>query len=352
MDEQSASDALSLGLQYHFPLMDSHTGIRDDTNCSAGLPPNTDERSIPYSQITSLGTLGGVLGLGTATNTGPDAVESWLQNYKKARSLMGGTDVALGTDFNGLSPQIQVNSYNGSHPQPRCHARTSGAVPLRRRCHRDVEESRNRRRVDPVPGGSTVLRLRRWLHQRRWPPPMPFSSTAHSKLVFSVARTASAASGLADAPLRSLILPSLSILSTTITPIWRGARTPSTSTATAPPSSAVNSRPVFRAAQTASATRGLAAASHRTAVRCCATFLAMVTRISLGQWTRFSHLGILFKRKYAYPPEALLAPAANGLGAVSSSKEGCQLKGAAIHDRLAKEIASANGEQQSVKADL
>jgi hypothetical protein len=52
-----------------------------------------------------------VLGLGTATNGGTDEVELWLVNYKKARSLMGGRGVALGTDFNGLSPQILVNQY-------------------------------------------------------------------------------------------------------------------------------------------------------------------------------------------------------------------------------------------------
>jgi hypothetical protein len=62
--------------------------------------------------VKRLAALGGVLGLGTADNSGPDPVELWLQNYKTARALMGGKGVALGTDFNGLSPQIVANAYN------------------------------------------------------------------------------------------------------------------------------------------------------------------------------------------------------------------------------------------------
>lgn len=118
MSEQSAADALSLGEKYHFPLMDSHTGLRDETNCYPTDPAGTSERAIPYSQVKRLAALGGVLGLGTADNSGPDPVELWLQNYKTARALMGRRGVALGTDFNGLSPQIVANAYNIPTPYP------------------------------------------------------------------------------------------------------------------------------------------------------------------------------------------------------------------------------------------
>jgi microsomal dipeptidase-like Zn-dependent dipeptidase len=118
MSEQSAADALSLGEKYHYPLMDSHTGLRDDSTCYPTDPAGTSERAIPYSQVKRLAALGGVLGLGTADNSGPDPVELWLQSYKTARSLMGGKGVALGTDFNGLSPQIVANAYNITTPYP------------------------------------------------------------------------------------------------------------------------------------------------------------------------------------------------------------------------------------------
>ncbi|MGC2639042.1 MAG: membrane dipeptidase [Acidobacteriaceae bacterium] len=118
MGEQSAADALSLAEKYQFPLMDSHTGLRDDSTCYPTLPAGTSERAIPYSQVKRLAALGGVLGLGTADNSGPDPVELWLQNYKAARALMGGRGVALGTDFDGLSPQIVGNAYNIQTPYP------------------------------------------------------------------------------------------------------------------------------------------------------------------------------------------------------------------------------------------
>lgn len=112
MSEQSANDALTLAETYQFPLMDSHTGVRDESNCFPTDPTGTNERSIPHSQLKRLAALGGVLGLGTADNSGPDPVEQWLQNYKTTRALMGGKGVALGTDFDGLSPQIVGNGYN------------------------------------------------------------------------------------------------------------------------------------------------------------------------------------------------------------------------------------------------
>jgi microsomal dipeptidase-like Zn-dependent dipeptidase len=111
MGEKSADGALSLGEQFGYPLMDSHTGLRDDTDCSKPAPAGVNERSIPFSQVTRIAKLGGVLGLGTATNNSADAVATWLSKYQEALNLMGGKGVALGTDTNGLSPLL-FNNFN------------------------------------------------------------------------------------------------------------------------------------------------------------------------------------------------------------------------------------------------
>jgi microsomal dipeptidase-like Zn-dependent dipeptidase len=111
MGEKSADGALSLGEQFGYPLMDSHTGLRDDIDCSKPAPAGANERSIPFSQVRRIAKLGGVLGLGTATNNTADAVATWLSKYQEALNLMGGKGVALGTDTNGLSPLIFNNFY-------------------------------------------------------------------------------------------------------------------------------------------------------------------------------------------------------------------------------------------------
>jgi microsomal dipeptidase-like Zn-dependent dipeptidase len=120
MGEVSTADALGLAKQFGYPIMDSHTGIRDDTDCSSVAPPGVNERSIPFSQVKTIAQLGGVIGLGTASSEMPDPVEKWLKNYQTTLSLMGGRGVALGTDFNGLSPQIFSNvnqsHYKSSYP--------------------------------------------------------------------------------------------------------------------------------------------------------------------------------------------------------------------------------------------
>jgi microsomal dipeptidase-like Zn-dependent dipeptidase len=133
MGEKTALSALNLATQYHYPLMDSHTGIRCDNNCSTpfGSPasPATsvsqiDERSLPTSQLQIIRDLGGVIGLGEVPaveptkppTPDPDPVTTWINNYKIALSLMGGKGVALGTDADGLSPLFQSDTIPTNYP--------------------------------------------------------------------------------------------------------------------------------------------------------------------------------------------------------------------------------------------
>jgi microsomal dipeptidase-like Zn-dependent dipeptidase len=126
MGQTSALTALNLAKQYHYPLMDSHTGIRCDSNCStsSGSPGNgatsssqVDERSLPTSQLQMLSDLGGVIGLGLVPSpSDPDPVTNWVNGYKVALSLMGGKRVALGTDANGLSPLLQTDTIPTNYP--------------------------------------------------------------------------------------------------------------------------------------------------------------------------------------------------------------------------------------------
>jgi microsomal dipeptidase-like Zn-dependent dipeptidase len=137
MGETSASTALRLAQQYHYPLMDSHTGIRcDSPNPTTGFPvapcqtdsgapptPGTangsqvDERSLPTSQLQIIRQLGGVIGLGLVPGgQDPDPVATWINNYSIVLSLMGGKGVAIGTDANGLSPLIQRDTIATNYP--------------------------------------------------------------------------------------------------------------------------------------------------------------------------------------------------------------------------------------------
>ena len=121
MGKLTAAGALTLATRFQYPLMDSHTSLRNDGDgsCANGLPPENDppvtERALPFSQVQTIQSLGGVIGLGTSGIFGnevyPDAVEKWLKDYQVALKLMGGKGVALGTDMNGLSPQILINQY-------------------------------------------------------------------------------------------------------------------------------------------------------------------------------------------------------------------------------------------------
>lgn len=137
MGQKSAGSALAMAQKYHYPLMDSHTGIRCDSpfpiDCSTpfGSAPSplpsggavVNERSLPTSQVRIIKQLGGVVGLGVVPGTSgnppvadPDPVTTWIKNYSIVLSFMGGKGVALGTDANGLSPLIHKDTIPTSSP--------------------------------------------------------------------------------------------------------------------------------------------------------------------------------------------------------------------------------------------
>jgi hypothetical protein len=133
MGQKSATTALTLAQQYRYPVMDSHTGIRCDVNCSTpfGSPPNAatsaglpvNERSLLTSHVQIIKQLGGVIGLGevpallgTPPAPDPDPVQTWINNYSIALSLMGGKGVAIGTDADGLSPMLQQDTIATNYP--------------------------------------------------------------------------------------------------------------------------------------------------------------------------------------------------------------------------------------------
>ena len=102
MSEKSIDMALTQAETYGFPLMDSHTGIRDPQH-----PKSLNERSLLPAQATRIGNLGGVIGLGVALDPdSTDPIADFSKAYQTAWQLLGGRGVALGTDANGLQPFI------------------------------------------------------------------------------------------------------------------------------------------------------------------------------------------------------------------------------------------------------
>ena len=139
MGEKSAYQTLELAQQFNYPVMDSHTGLRNDApgyipindtpinlpgyGYRAGLRMTINERSLPFSQAVIIGQLGGVIGLGTSgTTNNPDPVGKWLGDYYGAlQEIAAGNGgifrgVALGTDMNGLSPQIAFDNLPTQYP--------------------------------------------------------------------------------------------------------------------------------------------------------------------------------------------------------------------------------------------
>ena len=133
MSSQSQVGAVLIAQRYHYPLMNSHGGIRPDT-----LRPNTSERDMRRGNVGTLSEEGGVFGLGTSGyrkekkdssgNTVKDAsgntmfvapndqVEHWIQLYWDAWNAMKFRGVAIGTDANGFSEMIPCSNKLVTYP--------------------------------------------------------------------------------------------------------------------------------------------------------------------------------------------------------------------------------------------
>jgi microsomal dipeptidase-like Zn-dependent dipeptidase len=59
MSSKAANDTIKLAETFHYPLIDSHTGMRDPSR------PTSSERHLTPTQVTRIARLGGVIGLGT-----------------------------------------------------------------------------------------------------------------------------------------------------------------------------------------------------------------------------------------------------------------------------------------------
>jgi microsomal dipeptidase-like Zn-dependent dipeptidase len=128
MSSKSQDNAIQIAGRYHYPLMNSHGGIRpDDTDT---LQPKTSERSMRRGNAGKLSGEGGVIGLGVAgyrdkpkdpsgkiTIVVPnDQIERWIQSYWEAWNALNFRGVAIGTDANGFSPMIPSSSKSFTYP--------------------------------------------------------------------------------------------------------------------------------------------------------------------------------------------------------------------------------------------
>ena len=101
MSERTMDEAIELVKSISYPILNSHTGLRDHQERAES------ERAMTRRVASAIWQLGGVIGLGTEhLPKASDPVATWLGYYLECLDLMKGRGVAFGTDMNGLSPQI------------------------------------------------------------------------------------------------------------------------------------------------------------------------------------------------------------------------------------------------------
>ncbi len=111
MSAASMSDSLDLAEIINYPLINTHTAIRNQDESA------NNERTMKRSHARRAIALGGVIGLGTgfdfSTNT---PIATWLADYQNALDVTENHAVALGTDINGFSAQIPESENETTYP--------------------------------------------------------------------------------------------------------------------------------------------------------------------------------------------------------------------------------------------
>jgi microsomal dipeptidase-like Zn-dependent dipeptidase len=131
MSFHSTEETLALAERFHYPVLDSHTGLRADG------APGWSERDLLESQARRIAALGGVVGLGTGGNVPArvlyDGADAPLVSFTDGGASFTVALRSTSTDDPGdlivtsLVVSMESNGYNG--PSGGIHA--SASVPLR-----------------------------------------------------------------------------------------------------------------------------------------------------------------------------------------------------------------------------
>lgn len=131
MSQVTANDTLSLGEDFKYPLVSGHNNLRsmwppDKAKSDQPLrqPISGNENSRTEEQLTRIGKLGGMFGLGSDTAS----ADTWAMKYVAASYLVGKGSVSFGSDLNGLVkgpvPESSANIYTSYFTLPRTGDKT------------------------------------------------------------------------------------------------------------------------------------------------------------------------------------------------------------------------------------
>jgi microsomal dipeptidase-like Zn-dependent dipeptidase len=124
---RTTEDVLDLAAPHFYPLMNSHTGLRDaglELGRSNTQGPDVSERNISVDQAERILIAGGMIGLGLAAPGGSDA---FATNLRDALSLLPATGIALGTDSNGFVHMPGLRAFGSTRSAVRYADRPSAS---------------------------------------------------------------------------------------------------------------------------------------------------------------------------------------------------------------------------------